>query len=111
MKAIRMMLRGLQVGLVFLAAVVVVHAETTEPSGVPPEICDLVVTGLPDTGDVVVSWSGGTQPFVVVRSDTEGQALRLPGRRWSRLAVGGHDGHDPGEHEAWPSNRTLQRSR
>ena len=78
MKAERIILRGLQLGLAFLTALMPAQAETTEPSNVPPEICDLVVTADRGTGDVVVNWSGGTPPFVVVRSNADD--LRLAQR-------------------------------
>jgi hypothetical protein len=34
-----------------------------------PEICDLEVTLDSESGSVVVTWSGGTSPFLIVRGD------------------------------------------
>jgi hypothetical protein len=34
-----------------------------------PEICNLSVTADPRSGDVIISWSGGTLPFSLVRAD------------------------------------------
>ena len=54
-----------------MAAWTLAYAESRIPLSVPPEICDLDVVANHETGDVRVSWSGGTPPFIVVRSDTE----------------------------------------
>lgn len=61
-----------------VAACTLAYAASRTPINVPPEICDLVVVADHETGDVRVSWSGGTPPFIVVRSDTED--LRLATR-------------------------------
>jgi hypothetical protein len=53
-------------GLVLLSPV---YAESPEPKDVPPDICDVAAVADQGTGDVIVSWSGGTPPFTVVRSD------------------------------------------
>jgi hypothetical protein len=63
---------GLGLACCFIVALSLqVHAESEEPRNVPPEICDLAVVADPGSGDVTVTWSGGTAPFTVVRSEVE----------------------------------------
>jgi len=50
-------------------------AVSTLPTKLPPEICNLVVTMEQRSGDVVITWSGGTPPFTVIRADKEDLAL------------------------------------
>lgn len=57
-------------GLVLMIAAPAM-ADTLIPLDRPPDICDLAVAVDPMTRDVTVTWSGGTPPFVVVRSDRE----------------------------------------
>ena len=60
-----------------IALVFLVLALTTAPNSFPdeiavsrpPEICSLSVTVNPRSGDVIISWSGGTLPFSLVRAD------------------------------------------
>jgi hypothetical protein len=44
-------------------------AETTIPENLPPDICYVVAALDTGTGDVTISWSGGTAPFTVVRAN------------------------------------------
>ena len=52
---------------IILALCVPAMATSVEPQHVPPEICHLAVARHP-SGDVLVTWSGGTAPFTVIRS-------------------------------------------
>lgn len=45
------------------------RAEEQPAVNLPPEICELSVKADPGSGDALLSWSGGTPPFVVVRGD------------------------------------------
>jgi len=62
--------RALALAAVLLSVVrfAPINAETRVPTYVPPEICDLTVAADRETGDVTVAWSGGTAPFILVRS-------------------------------------------
>jgi len=55
----------------FVAASTQAFTESRVPLSVPPELCDLRVVADEKSGDVRLSWSGGTPPFTVVRSETE----------------------------------------
>src|SRR5262245_36420434 len=37
----------------------------------PPEICDLSVQREDQSGDVIITWSGGTPPFSIARADAQ----------------------------------------
>jgi hypothetical protein len=58
-------------GFITMAGYAPVLAESILPTNIPPEICDLAVAADQEPGDVVVTWSGGTPPFTIVRSDAE----------------------------------------
>lgn len=54
--------------LVLLACFSTVRA-LEEPANLSPEICDLVVKSDSRSSNAVITWSGGTPPFSVVRGD------------------------------------------
>jgi len=49
-------------------------AEEQPATNLPPEICDLVVEVERASGNVTVTWSGGTPPFILVRGDVRNLA-------------------------------------
>jgi len=57
--------------LLLLAAAVggCAQAPVQPPAGAKPEICDVAVARDPRSGEVTVTWSGGTPPFQVIRGD------------------------------------------
>lgn len=76
-------------------------AETTVPRDLPPEICDLSVVADPTGSDATLTWSGGTPPFMVVRSESEDfsadeylevLALAVPSRQFVDRGVVASDG-------------------
>ena len=45
--------------------------EVPDYSPKPPEICNLSVSRQAGSGNVLVTWSGGTPPFLIIRADAE----------------------------------------
>ena len=70
--------RALKNTLLWVLTVVfftLLRAETRVPTKLPPEICNLGVTVEQRSGNAVITWSGGTPPFTVIRADKEDLAF------------------------------------